>query len=94
MRNDGLNAHAEKSTRATGSIVFIQAHFQVSSARLESRVLNHTKIADPPPGIEPGPSTSQGGAQPLHLFVSFLRGVVVAHLPGKGKAQVQFLLVN
>ena len=30
--------------------------YQVSSARLESRVLNHMEIVDPPPGIEPGPS--------------------------------------
>ena len=40
--------------------------YQVSSARLESRVLNHMKIVVPPPGIEPGPSTFRAGVQPLH----------------------------
>ena len=57
MRNDGLNAHAENSTRATGSIVYIQAHFDLSG------------------------------------LISLL-GVVVAHPPGKWKAQVRFLAVD
>ena len=39
--------------------------YRVSSARLESRVLNHMKIVDPPPGVEPGPLTFWAGVQPL-----------------------------
>ena len=58
MRNDRLNAHAENSTRATGSIVYIQAHFDlsgfISKARKQSAQM---KIVDPPPAIETGPST-------------------------------------
>ena len=44
--------------------------YQVSSARLESRVLNHMKIVVPPPGIEPGPSTFRAGVLPLGVVVS------------------------
>ena len=53
MRNDGLNAHAENSTRATGSLYIYKliSTYQVSSARLESRVLNHMKFVDPDNGM-------------------------------------------
>ena len=37
MRNGGLNAHSLNSTRATGSIVYIQAHFDLSGLISKAR---------------------------------------------------------